>query len=191
MPPGKTSVASARLRPKTSFSVRAHSATLARCIQLQAGRLALQNSLAGDVIPAGESYRVTRATRDKLAGGPARRMQQPVPFVLAVTPTAVMFMVVVPVTSRSAAFMVMAPITSRPAAIVTRVMPLPFTPMALFPLPTLPITMPVIVPVTVPARSDDNNTWRFGIHRWGRSVDRLGRIHSTGDANVYSNIDVC
>jgi hypothetical protein len=75
-------------------------------------------------------------------------------------------------------FMVVVPVASRPATIVVRVMPFPLTSVALFPLSTLPVTMPVIVPVTVPARTNDDNTGRFGIRR-------------TGDANVYSNIDVC
>jgi hypothetical protein len=104
-----------------------------------------------------------------------------------VTSTPVIFVVVMPVAPRPAALMVVA-VTLRPVAIGARVMPFSFTAMALFPLSTRPITMPVIVPVAVPARTNNNDTRRFGIHRRGRSVDRLRR---TGDANVYSDIDVC
>jgi hypothetical protein len=86
-------------------------------------------------------------------------------------------MVVVPVASRAAAVMVVAPITPRSAAIVSRVMPFPVAAVTLFPLPALPIAMPVIVPVAIPARTDDNNTWRYC-------------IHGTRDADVYSNINV-
>src|ERR1700736_5789856 len=96
-----------------------------------------------------------------------------------------------PVASLLAALMVVAPIISRPAAIVSCGMPFPFPPGVFLPLPTLPITTPVIVPVTIPARTSDNSSRWLDIHLWGRSVDRLGRIDSTGDSNVYSNIDVC
>src|SRR5258706_6778599 len=68
---------------------------------------------------------------------------------------------------------VVVPVASRPTAVVSRVMPFPFTPMSLFPLPMFPITVPVIVPVAIPARISDNNTRRLGIHRRGRGVDRL------------------
>jgi hypothetical protein len=102
-----------------------------------------------------------------------------------------MFMVVVPVASVLAALMFVVPITSRVAAVVARVMPFAFTPVAFFPLPTLPITTPVIVPVSIPARTNDDSGWRLNIHLLGRSVDRLRCIYSTGDSNVYSNIDVC
>jgi hypothetical protein len=121
----------------------------------------------------------------------ARRTRRPLPFALMVTSPTVVFMVVVPVASLLAALMVVAPIIARPAAIVSCVMPFPFAPVVFFPLPTLPITTPVIVPVTIPARTNDNSGRRLDIHLWGRSVDRLGRIDSTGDSNVYSNIDVC
>jgi len=108
-----------------------------------------------------------------------------------VTSPTVVFMVVVPVASLLAALMVVAPIIARPAAIVSCVMPFPFAPVAFFPLPTLPITTPVIVPVTIPARTNDNSGRRLDVHLLGRSVDRLWCIDSTGDSNVYSNIDVC
>jgi hypothetical protein len=121
----------------------------------------------------------------------ARRTRRPLPFALMVTSLTVLFMVVVPVASLLAALMFVAPITSRVAAVVARVMPFAFTPVAFFPLLMLPITTPVIVPVTIPARTDDNSGGRLDIHLLGRSVDRLGCIHSTGDSNVYSNIDVC
>jgi hypothetical protein len=121
----------------------------------------------------------------------ARRTRRPLPFALMVTSPTVVFMVVVPVASLLAALMVVAPIIARPAAIVSCVMPFPFAPVVFFPLPTLPITTPVIVPVTIPARTNDNSGRRLDIHLWGWSVDRLGRIDSTGDSNVYSNIDVC
>jgi hypothetical protein len=94
-----------------------------------------------------------------------------------VTPPAVIFVVVVPV-------------ASRPVAMVPSIVPLPFIVMTFFPLSTLPVTVSVIVPVAIPTRTNDNSGRRFHIHRWRRSVDRLGRKHSTGDANVYSNIDV-
>jgi hypothetical protein len=113
------------------------------------------------------------------------------PLVLMVTSPTVVFMVVVPVTSLLAALMVVAPIISRPAAIVSCVLPLPFASVAFFPLSTLPITTPVIVPVTIPARTNDNSGRRLDVDLLGRSVDRLGCIDSTGDSNVYSNIDVC
>jgi hypothetical protein len=106
-----------------------------------------------------------------------------------VTPPAAVSMVVVPVTSRPAV-MVVAPITSRAAAIVSRVMPLTFTPMAVFPFPPLPITTPVIVPVAIPARANDDSR-RLDINRRRRRIDRLGCIYDTGDADVDSNIDVC
>lgn len=113
-----------------------------------------------------------------------------------VTPSTAIFMIVVPVTSLFAALMVVASIISRAAAIVSRIMPIPFAPVAFFPLPmlplpTLPITTPVVVPVSVPARTNDDSGRRLDIHLLGRSVDRLGCIDSTGDSNVYSNIDMC
>jgi hypothetical protein len=113
------------------------------------------------------------------------------PLVLMVTSPTVVFMVVVPVTSLLAALMVVAPIISRPAAIVSCVMPFPRAPVAFFPLSTLPITTPVIVPVTIPARTNDNSGRGLDVQLLGRSVDWLGCIDSTGDSNVYSNIDVC
>jgi hypothetical protein len=67
-------------------------------------------------------------------GVQTRRARQPVPFALMVTAPALTFVVVVPVALRPIAFMVVAPITSRPTAVVTRVMPLRFTPVTLFPL---------------------------------------------------------
>jgi hypothetical protein len=121
----------------------------------------------------------------------ARRMRRPLPFALMVTSLAVMLMVVVPVASVLAALMFVVPFTSMVAAVVTRVMPFAFTAVAFFPFLTLPITTPVIVPVTIPARTNDNSGRRLDIHLLGRSVDRLRCIHSTGDSNVYSNIDVC
>ena len=121
----------------------------------------------------------------------AHRTRRPLPFALMVTSPTVVFMVVAPVTSVLAALMVVAPIISRPAAIVSCVMPFPFAPVVFFPLPTLPITTPVIVPVTIPARTNDNSGRRLDVDLLGRSVDRLGCIDSTGNSNVYSNIDVC
>ena len=99
-------------------------------------------------------------------------------------------MVVVPVPSLTVA-MVVAPTASRVTVIGSRVMPFPFTSMALLPLPALPIAMSIVVPVVIPARANDHSGRRLDIHRRRRSVDRLGCIHDTGDANVYSNIDVC
>jgi len=108
-----------------------------------------------------------------------------------VTAPAVIFMVVVPVASVLAALMFVVPITSRVAAVVACVMPFAFTPVAFFPLPTLPITTPVVVPVSIPARTNNDSGWRLDIHLLGWSVDRLRCVDSTGDFNVYSNIDVC
>jgi hypothetical protein len=94
------------------------------------------------------------------------------------------------VTSLLAVLVVVAPITLR-AAIVSGVMPFPFMPMTLLPLTMLPIAMPVIVPFTIPARANDNSGRRLDIHLLGLDVDRLRRIDSTRDSNIYSNIDVC
>jgi hypothetical protein len=107
-----------------------------------------------------------------------------------VTAPTVIFMVVVPGASLLTVFMVVRPIISMAATVVARIMPLAFTPVAFFPLPTLPITTPVVVPVSIPAPTNDDSGWRLDIHLLGRSVDRLGCIDSTGDFNVYSNIDV-
>ena len=122
---------------------------------------------------------------------PAGRTQQPMPRVSMVTAPAVIFMVVVPVASLFTVFTVVAPIISMAAAVVARVMPFAFTPVAFFPLPTLPITTPVVVPVSIPARTNNESGWRLDIHLLGRSVDRLRCVDSTGDFHVYSNIDVC
>jgi len=101
----------------------------------------------------------------------ARRPPQPAPFELMLAPpAAAVLMAVVPGAFVGTAFMAVTPITWRPASIGSCVMPVPFIPVAVFPLSTLPITMPVIVPVTVPAWTNDN---------------------STGDADVHSNIDLC
>ena len=126
-----------------------------------------------------------------MCGVLAGRTQELMPGVLMVTSPAVIFIVVVPVASLLTVFMVVAPIISMAAAIVARVMPFAFTPVAFFPLPTLPITTPVVVPVSIPARANANGGWRLDIHLLGRSVDRLGCIDSTRNSNVYSNIDVC
>jgi len=116
--------------------------------------------------------------------------QQHAPFVLVVMPPAVISLVAVPVTSPPAV-MVVAPTASRVTVIGSRVMPFPFTSMALFPLPALPIAMSIVVPVVIPARANDHSGRRLDIHRRRRSIYRLGRIHGARDANVYSDIDVC
>jgi hypothetical protein len=116
--------------------------------------------------------------------------QQHAPFVLVVMSPAVISLVAVPVTSRPAV-MVVAPTASRVTVIGSRVMPFPFTSMALFPLPALPIAMSIVVPVAIPARTNDHSGRRLDIHRRRRSIYRLGRIHGARDANVYSDIDVC
>jgi hypothetical protein len=134
---------------------------------------------------------VTYAVRDRLVGVQAHRTHQSVRFALMVTSPTIVFMVVVTVALLLAALMVVTPIISMPAAVVACVMPFAFTPMTLFPLSMLPITMPVIVPVTIPARTNENRGRRLDIHLLGRSVDRLRCIDSTGDSNIYSNIDVC
>src|SRR5260370_34047518 len=104
--------------------------------------------------------RVARAAGDEVVGVQARRPLQPAQFELTVAPpAAAVLMAVVPV-----AFMAVTPITSRPTSMVPRVMPFTFTPVAVFPLLTLPITMPVIVPVTVPARTNDNSAGHAPVH---------------------------
>jgi hypothetical protein len=57
--------------------------------------------------------------RDELAGVPARRTQQPVPFASMLTSTAVAFMLVVPVAS-PITMMVMPPVTAMPVVMVLR-----------------------------------------------------------------------
>ena len=108
-----------------------------------------------------------------------------------VAPIAAVCVVVVPVASPATAVMVRTPVAAMPIVVVPSVMPLPVIAVALLPLPTLPVAMAIVVSVAIPARTDDNLGRRFGIHRRRRSVDRLGRIRDTGDANVYSDIDVC
>jgi hypothetical protein len=107
-----------------------------------------------------------------------------------VTAPAVIFMAVMPTASLLTELVVVAQIISIAAAVVARVMPFAFASVALFPLPTLPITTPVVVPVSIPAPTNDDSGWRLDIHLLRRSVHRLRCIDSTGDSNVYSNIDV-
>ena len=107
-----------------------------------------------------------------------------------VMPLIAVFMVVMPGISRATAVVVMAPVTAMPIEMVPRIMPLPFIVMVLFPLSTLPIPMPIVVSVAIPARTDNNSGRRGDIHRRRRSVDRRGRLHDRGNADVYSDIDV-
>jgi hypothetical protein len=117
-------------------------------------------------------------------------MQQPVPFESVVTPTAVAFMVVVPVASRATAVVVMAPATAMPIVVVPSIVPLPFIAMVFFALSTVPIPMSVVVPFAISARTDDNSSRRFDVHRRRRSVDRIGCIHNPRDANVNADVDM-
>ena len=106
-----------------------------------------------------------------------------------VVPLVAVSMVVVPVASRATAVAVMPPVATMSLVPLPGVVPLPFIVMVLFPFPALPIAMPVVVPVAIPARTNDNRSGRFDIYRrW--SIDWLGCIHGTGDANVDSNIDM-
>ena len=113
-----------------------------------------------------------------------------------VVPLVAVSMVVVPVASRATAVALMPPVAmisliAVPTIMpVPGVMPLPFIVMAPLPLPTPPITMSVIVPVAIPAWTNDDNTRRFCINGRGRRIDRRRCVLSTGDANVYSNIDM-
>jgi hypothetical protein len=97
--------------------------------------------------------------------------------------------VTVPVTSRAAA-VVMAPVTAMPIVMVPSIVPLAFIVMVLVPFAALPIAMSVVVPFAIPAWTDDNSGRRFDVHRWRRCIDRLGRIHDTGNANIDANVDV-
>ena len=106
-----------------------------------------------------------------------------------VVPLVAISMVVVPVASRASALAVMPPVATMSIVPLPGVVPLPFIVMVLFPFPALPIAMPVVVPVAIPARTNDNRSGRFDIYRrW--SIDWLGCIHGTGDANTDSDVDM-
>jgi hypothetical protein len=113
------------------------------------------------------------------------------PLLSMVTSSTVVIMVGVPVASPLAAFMVVAPIAARPVAIVSRIVPFPFAPVALFPLPALPISTPVIVPIAIPTRVNNNGTRSFNICGRGLNVDGRGCINGAGNANVHADIDMC
>jgi hypothetical protein len=107
-----------------------------------------------------------------------------------VVPLVAVSLVTVPVTSRATAVAVMAPVTAMSIVMRPSIVPLPFIVMALHPLPTFPIAMAIVVPIAIPARiNDDSGRW-LDIYRSRRSVDRLGRVRDTGNADAHSDIDV-
>jgi hypothetical protein len=107
-----------------------------------------------------------------------------------VVPLVAVSVVTVPVTLRATAVVVMARVTAMPIVMVPGIVPLPFIVMALLPLLTLPVTMAIVVPVAIPARTNDDSGRRFDIYRSRRSVDRLGRVRDTRNANIDTDIDV-
>ena len=107
-----------------------------------------------------------------------------------VVPLVAVSVVMVPVTSRATAIVVMTPVTTMPIIMVAGVVPLPFIAMALLPLTTLPVAMAIVIPVAIPAWANDNGGRWFNVHRRRRSVDRLGCVHDTRNANIDADIDV-
>jgi hypothetical protein len=106
-----------------------------------------------------------------------------------VVPLVAVSIVMVPVATRATVVAVMAPVATMSVVPLPGVVPLSFIVMALFPFPALPIALPVIVPVAIPARTNDNGSGRCDIYRrW--SIDWLGGIQGTRDANVDADIDM-
>jgi len=104
-------------------------------------------------------------------------------------PLVAVSIVVAPVASRATAVAVTTPVATMSVVPIPGVVPLSFVVMALFPFPAFPIALPVIVPVAIPAWTNDNGSGRRdNYRRW--SIDRLGGIHGTRDANVDSDIDM-
>jgi hypothetical protein len=107
-----------------------------------------------------------------------------------VVPLVAVAVVTVPVTSRATAVVFLAPVTGMSIVMGPGIVPLPFIVMALLPLPTFPVAMSIVVPVAIPARINDDSGRRLDIYRSRRSVDRLGRVRDTGNADAHSDIDV-
>jgi hypothetical protein len=107
-----------------------------------------------------------------------------------VVPLVAVSVVTVPVTSRATAVVVVAPVTEMSIVVGPSIVPFPFIAMALLPLPAFPIAMAIVVPVAIPARINDDSGRRLDIYRSRRSVDRLGRVRDTGNADAHSDIDV-
>jgi hypothetical protein len=141
-------------------------------------------------IAAGKGHQVTHTLRHKPIGLPLCPTPQRTLLVSMVVPLVAVSVVTVPVTLWASAVVVMAPVATMPIIMVPGVAPLPFIVMALLPLTTPPVAMAIVVPVPIPARTNDNGGGWFNVHRWRRSVDRLGRVHDTRDTNIDTDINV-